>query len=150
MLVLALTDPRAQLDEVFVGVDDRSLDGLCGPRVVSAVVEGDPTSPVLVTLPNLRPTHPTAHELFSNLSLEPAKPGFEPNPGCPLRDVLHRYNAGPGSVKATTVVFEQQLIRCPAFRSQLREIEVAWNSFVQDARRAIDCPFAAERISTPS
>jgi hypothetical protein len=26
-----------------------------------------------------------------------------------VADVLHRYNAGPGSVKATTVVFRQQL-----------------------------------------
>src|SRR5688500_16272531 len=81
VLVLALTDPRAQLDEVFVRVDDRALDGLCRPRIVSAVVERHPTSAVLVTLPNLRPTHPTAHELFRTSRWNLAKPGFEPKTG---------------------------------------------------------------------
>jgi len=36
--------PRAELDEVFVRVDDRAFDDLGGLRVVTALVERDPST----------------------------------------------------------------------------------------------------------
>ena len=53
MLEIGATHARAQLDEVFVGVDDRSLDDLRGLRVVTALVEGDPAPAEQPVLPGL-------------------------------------------------------------------------------------------------
>lgn len=152
MLVLALPDTRAELDQVVVRVDDRSLDGLRCSSVVSAIVEGDPSASVLVALPDLRPTHATTHLLNQPHSLDvshsevrvhdsdskcsllireapdaafisfeedvgfvsEASRGDEPVTGCPVVGVLHRYNAGLGSVKGPGVVWGQHLNAKPA------------------------------------
>lgn len=154
VLVLALPDTCAELDEVVVRVDDRSLDGLRCSSVVSAIVEGDPSTSVLVALPDLRPTHATTHVLNqphspdgshsegglhfhdsdSKCSLlireapdaafisvdedvgfvSEASRGDEPVTGCPVVGVLHRYNAGLGSVKGPGVVWRQHLNVNPA------------------------------------
>ena len=44
MLLVGSPHARAELDEVFVGVDDRAFDDLRGLRVVTALVEGDPAA----------------------------------------------------------------------------------------------------------
>jgi len=53
VLEVSATHPRAQLDEVLVGVDDRALDDLRGLRVVTALVEGDPAPAKQTVLPGL-------------------------------------------------------------------------------------------------
>ena len=61
MPVVALLDSTAELDKVFVRVDDRALHGLGGSRIVPAVVERYPAPAILVLLSNLRPGEPTSH-----------------------------------------------------------------------------------------
>jgi hypothetical protein len=44
VLEIGVAHARAQLDEVFVGVDDAAFDHLSRARVVSALVECHPTA----------------------------------------------------------------------------------------------------------
>src|SRR5437870_1501703 len=58
MLVVALLNAAAELDEILVDIHDHPFDRLRRARVVSAVVERYPAPLVLVPLTNLRPGHP--------------------------------------------------------------------------------------------
>ena len=60
MLIVALLHSIAEFDQVFIAVDDITFDRLSGSRVVLAVVESYPDTPVLVAFANFRPSQTIA------------------------------------------------------------------------------------------
>ncbi len=54
---------RAQLDEIFVGINNRAVYRLGRARVVAAIVEGNPPPAISIACSNLWPRHTLAHTL---------------------------------------------------------------------------------------
>lgn len=61
MTAVPALDAAAQLDQIFVGIDDASLDRLGRLGIVATVVHRHPAPAKLVASLNLRPCHTGSH-----------------------------------------------------------------------------------------